>query len=474
MIVIEIHIFDDDVFASSATARAQIQTVAAGLRDGEIAVVTSVQSSKSIPMRHSARSILGGVLIIGFLHPQHGFTFAAHDEIRQFFTTKKRIIVAVKAIFLGLNHHAIGKNDLLIRNHFERFVDDPIATHVVYDELGNAGADGVLQTFGSVVFVESPPTGARGFERTGFDLRDLRGVVFVGGRGVSGAGEQQTPSAAKTNFFIVSFLNRAKWENLRIIKIACERLLFCSHIVFVMLANVDLLIAQKIRSEYSQTMERYASPGLTSFYILNHEVEKNEMRRQVEELKGAGFRGIFMHPRPGITVPYLADEWWEIIDFLIETCRELELEAWIYDENFWPSGGAGGKTVNDKPEFRARNLEHNSVRAKGGEKITLDLPAGRAIRAFALRLDESEKFTGEMLDISSKMGWVTFSGNNNFRHHHFYYPPYEQEGNPHWRGWTDWPSLRLNGRHPTMATGWRWRFASAKWFFHRSGFISTC
>jgi hypothetical protein len=236
-----------------------------------------------------------------------------------------------------------------------------------------------------------------------------------------------------------------------------------------MLANVALLAAQKFTQEYSHLMERYASPGLTSFYILNHEVENVEMHRQLVELKNAGFTGIFMHPRPGITTPYLADAWWEIIDFLIATCRELELDAWIYDENFWPSGGAGGKTVYDKPELRARYLEHNSVRVSGGESITLDLPAGRAIRAFALRR-ENEKFTGEVLDISSKMGWVTLSWNNNFRHYHFYYPTYQQEGNPHWRGWTDWPSLRLNWTPPDDGEWLALAFCEREMVFPAFGF----
>ncbi len=195
-------------------------------------------------------------------------------------------------------------------------------------------------------------------------------------------------------------------------------------------------------------MKRYAAPGLTSFYILNHTVEKDEMRRQLIELKSAGFSGIFMHPRPGFTTPYFSDEWWEIIDFLINTCQEIELQAWIYDENFWPSGCAGGKTVYDKPEFRARYLAHNAASARSGEKIALQLPAGRVIRAFALRCDEQGRFTGELHDISSKMGWINELWDKNYRHYHFYHPPYEQKGNPHWRGGCDGPSLRLHWTAP--------------------------
>lgn len=225
-------------------------------------------------------------------------------------------------------------------------------------------------------------------------------------------------------------------------------------------------------------MKRYAAPGMTSFYVLNHRLENDELRRQLDELKAAGFRGFFMHPRPGLMTPYLTQQWWDTIQLLIEHAVEIGLDAWLYDENPFPSGGAGGKVVYDNPEYRARYLEHKAARARGGEAVQLDLPAGRLIRAFALRLDENQgdassqdlKFTGETLDITAQMGWVAESWDQHYRHYHFYFPPYQQTGNPHWRAWTDWPFLRLEWTAPTGGDWLVCAFAEREFIFPSFGY----
>ena len=62
----------------------------------------------------------------------------------------------------------------------------------------------------------------------------------------------------------------------------------------------------------------------------------------MEEMKKQGYGGFFMHSRVGLVTEYLSDRWMQLIGACVEKAQELGMEAWLYDEDKWPSGYAGG------------------------------------------------------------------------------------------------------------------------------------
>ncbi len=91
------------------------------------------------------------------------------------------------------------------------------------------------------------------------------------------------------------------------------------------------------------------------FWSWNGELDKDEMLRQARVLGEMGFGGYFMHSRCGLITEYLGDEWFEITNAVADESEKLGLEAWLYDEDRWPSGSAGGK-VSENPEYRMKSL----------------------------------------------------------------------------------------------------------------------
>jgi hypothetical protein len=92
------------------------------------------------------------------------------------------------------------------------------------------------------------------------------------------------------------------------------------------------------------------------FWSLNDRLEPEEMIRQVEEFHRAGMGGFFLHSRIGLTTEYLGKEWMDALHAAIERAGELGMQAWLYDEDKWPSGFAGGIIPLQNPEFRGRYL----------------------------------------------------------------------------------------------------------------------
>lgn len=91
------------------------------------------------------------------------------------------------------------------------------------------------------------------------------------------------------------------------------------------------------------------------FWSWNGKLEKNELLRQAHIFKEMGMGGFFMHSRTGLETEYLGDEWFELINTCADEAEKLGLEAWLYDEDRWPSGLAGG-LVSKSPEFRPKAI----------------------------------------------------------------------------------------------------------------------
>ena len=100
------------------------------------------------------------------------------------------------------------------------------------------------------------------------------------------------------------------------------------------------------------------------FWAWNGKLEPEELRRQIRLMHGMGLGGFFMHSRVGLDTPYLSDEWFECVEACIEEAKRLGMQAWLYDEDRWPSGAAGG-IVTKNPRYRQRYLMMIETRCGG-------------------------------------------------------------------------------------------------------------
>ncbi|MFA5293281.1 MAG: glycosyl hydrolase [Phycisphaerae bacterium] len=96
------------------------------------------------------------------------------------------------------------------------------------------------------------------------------------------------------------------------------------------------------------------------FWAWNGLLEDDELRRQIKIFHQMGFGGFFMHSRVGLATTYLSDEWFGRIRTCIDEAAKNNMEAWLYDEDRWPSGAAGGFVTTDH-KYRMRKLVVNVV-----------------------------------------------------------------------------------------------------------------
>lgn len=121
------------------------------------------------------------------------------------------------------------------------------------------------------------------------------------------------------------------------------------------------------------------------FWSWNDELNKQNLIRQMEWMHSVGIGGFFMHARGGLITEYLGEEWMRCCDACCDKAAELDMDAYMYDENGWPSGFAGGKLLNDEAN-RDRYLTYNIGEFDPTATVSYDL-GGKAL----VRVTSGEK-----------------------------------------------------------------------------------
>lgn len=93
----------------------------------------------------------------------------------------------------------------------------------------------------------------------------------------------------------------------------------------------------------------------TPFWAWNCKVSKADIDHTLEYLKEMGMGGSHVHCRTGMDIPYLSDEFMETVRYAHEKGKKLDMLTWLYDEDRFPSGAAGG-LVTKNWEYRQRYL----------------------------------------------------------------------------------------------------------------------
>lgn len=115
----------------------------------------------------------------------------------------------------------------------------------------------------------------------------------------------------------------------------------------------------------------------TPFWAWNSELELSELERQIDIFKQMGLGGFHMHVRTGMSTPYLNDEFMNLVKGCVKKAKKEEMLAWLYDEDRWPSGAAGGLVTKDE-QYRGRCLLFTHIPCSLEEAEQADVIDSRA------------------------------------------------------------------------------------------------
>jgi len=141
------------------------------------------------------------------------------------------------------------------------------------------------------------------------------------------------------------------------------------------------------------------------FWFWNDVITRDEVERQILEMKHGGVGGFFLHPRQGMDLPYMSRQYLDMVRFAVDVAKREKMSVWLYDEYPYPSGVAGGELLLT-PEYRARNLLRFATCAADGQDVNLDLPWGRIILAKAYPVSDRGIDWKAGIDLTENIGII--------------------------------------------------------------------
>lgn len=169
--------------------------------------------------------------------------------------------------------------------------------------------------------------------------------------------------------------------------------------------------------------QEFLNPGMAyrakPFWSWNGKLEGDELIRQIDIMKEMGFGGFFMHSRTGLETEYLGKEWFQLINECADYGHQEGLETWLYDEDRWPSGSAGGLVTRYK-KYRAKFIEMD---IKEAGVYRTNRWSKNTVAVFACRLDGEIMLSKRRLSVGEPLfedekavvfKWIYAENNDNY------------------------------------------------------------
>jgi hypothetical protein len=160
--------------------------------------------------------------------------------------------------------------------------------------------------------------------------------------------------------------------------------------------------ASEVAAHFQSPPPEYA---VTMTWGWDGPITEDVIIRDLDLAHQRGFRAVTIEAGYDMdNAPYLTEGWFKLVRFAVDQAKVRGMRVWIIDEGKYPSGFAGGKFSQERPDLRMQGLGvAERVDCTNGEQISRDLPK-QTVGVLAINNENGENLT---LDIKkSKITWT--------------------------------------------------------------------
>ena len=148
--------------------------------------------------------------------------------------------------------------------------------------------------------------------------------------------------------------------------------------------------------------------SMIPFWSWNGTLKPEKLTWQIDQMQEKGISGAFMHARAGLDeseTPYFSDGFWKAVDTTIRYSASKGFHTYLYDEDKWPSGSAGGRTIAANPdEFVKKILNYQKMEVVGPQILTLNMQK-YPTAIFAGKIAENGNYSSDkQVNLTSQAG----------------------------------------------------------------------
>lgn len=109
--------------------------------------------------------------------------------------------------------------------------------------------------------------------------------------------------------------------------------------------------------EMAANVNSYPAPYTeTLTYGLQGPLNRDNIIKDLDAMKAKGIRTVTIEGGYRMPSPYLSDGYFDIVKIIVEELKKRDMHLWIIDEGKYPSGFAGGKFSQERPDLRMQGL----------------------------------------------------------------------------------------------------------------------
>lgn len=120
----------------------------------------------------------------------------------------------------------------------------------------------------------------------------------------------------------------------------------------------------KMEKKFRRPEPEYRS---APFWSWNDDLDDKALQYQLDEMKKGGMAGGFIHSRVGLITPYLSKAWMKCVRNTVKYAKRIGIPIYLYDEDRWPSGFAGGLVTKNK-KYAMKILKITRLTSKKASK----------------------------------------------------------------------------------------------------------
>ena len=169
--------------------------------------------------------------------------------------------------------------------------------------------------------------------------------------------------------------------------------------------RIQMLTADEAAQTWKAPPPEY---GPEPYYGLNGAVDETVIRRDLDTMKSLGYQAVTVQAGYGMPFTYLSPDYFKFFRTFVEEAKKRDMRVWIVDDAGYPSGFAGGKFTELKPEMRMQALvAAQRAAATAGEPVKMTLgPATVAVSA--INMDNGSSVTIPVTD--GAIDWTPHAG----------------------------------------------------------------
>ena len=118
--------------------------------------------------------------------------------------------------------------------------------------------------------------------------------------------------------------------------------------------KIQMPTAAQVATQWGTPPPEY---GPEPYYGFSGVMDLTVMRRDLDRMKALGFQSVTVQAGGrNMPEPYLSDAFMKLFRVFVEEAKQRDMRVWIVDDAGYPSGFAGGKFTQEKPDLRMQTL----------------------------------------------------------------------------------------------------------------------